>query len=232
MITVRKSQDRGMADHGWLRAKHTFSFARYVDRRHMHFRALRVINEDVVAPGAGFGEHPHDNMEIVTYVLSGTLAHKDSMGNVATIVPGEVQRMSAGSGLTHSEFNHSKSEPVHLLQIWLFPEREEIEPGYEQKKFSEAERRDVLRPIVTPDTREGSLKIYQDTSLYASLLSKGASVKHTLKPGRHAWLQLAKGAVTLNGVSLQAGDGAAVSEETAIEIRGDAESEFLLFDLA
>lgn len=232
MITVRKSQDRGFADHGWLKARHTFSFARYVDRRHMHFRALRVINEDVVAPGAGFGEHPHDNMEIVTYILSGTLAHKDSIGNVATIVPGEVQRMSAGSGLTHSEFNHSKSEPVHLMQIWLLPEREDITPGYEQKKFSEAERRDVLRAIVTHDAREGSLKIYQDASIYASLLSTGATVKHEIRPGRHAWLQLAKGAVTVNGVSLQAGDGAAASEEASLEIRGDAESELLLFDLA
>lgn len=232
MITVRKSLDRGFADHGWLKARHTFSFARYVDRNHMSFRALRVMNEDVVAPGAGFGEHPHDNMEIVTYILSGTLAHKDSMGNVATISPGEVQRMTAGEGLTHSEFNGSKTEPVHLMQIWLFPNKEDLKPGYEQKNFPVDQRRDQLRLIVSPDARDGSLLIHQDASIYASVLSKGKSVSHALAPGRHAWLQLPKGQATINGVVLHAGDGAAISNESSLTISAEEESEFLLFDLA
>ncbi len=232
MITIRPAAERGHARFGWLDSQHSFSFGEYYDPAHMGFGPLRVINEDRVAPGAGFPTHGHRDMEIISYVLDGALEHRDSIGTGAVIRPGEVQRMSAGTGLTHSEFNHSKSEPVHLMQIWLFPEREDITPGYEQKKFSEAERRDALRPIVTPDAREGSLRIYQDTSIYASLLSKGATVTHAIKPGRHAWLQLAKGAVTVNGVALQAGDGAAVSDETSLDIRGDAESEFLLFDLA
>lgn len=232
MIVLRKSLDRGFADHGWLKARHTFSFARYVDRNHMSFRALRVMNEDIVAPGAGFGEHPHDNMEIVTYILSGTLAHKDSMGNVATISPGEVQRMTAGSGLTHSEFNGSKAEPVHLMQIWIFPNKEDLEPSYEQKMFPIEQRRDQLRLIVSPDAREGSLLIHQDARIYASVLSKGKSVTHAISPRRHAWLQLPKGRVTLNGVALHAGDGAAISEESSLTITGEEESEFLLFDLA
>lgn len=232
MITLRKSSDRGTADFGWLKAKYTFSFARYVDRRHMSFRALRVMNEDVVSPGAGFGEHPHDNMEIVTYILSGTLAHKDSMGNVATIKPGEIQRMTAGSGLTHSEFNHSKEEPVHLMQIWLFPETEDLQPGYEQKAFSEDERRDRLKLVVSEDAREGSLKIHQDAAIFASLLSKGQTLKHSLAAGRAAWLQLPRGELVVNGVAMHAGDGAAIENEQAIEIKATADSEFLLFDLA
>jgi redox-sensitive bicupin YhaK (pirin superfamily) len=232
MITIRKSADRGSADLGWLKARYTFSFARYVDRRHMSFRSLRVMNEDVVAPGAGFGEHPHDNMEIVTYILSGTLAHKDSMGNVATIKPGEIQRMTAGSGLTHSEFNHSKSEPVHLMQIWLHPEEENLTPGYEQRAFSIDERRDRLRLVASPDARNGSLTIHQDASIYASVLSKGASVTHTLAPGRAAWLQLPRGQLTVNGVAMLAGDGASIEDEGTITITAAAESEFVLFDLA
>lgn len=232
MIVVRKSLDRGFADHGWLKARHTFSFARYVDRRHMSFRSLRVMNEDVVAPGAGFGEHPHDNMEIVTYILSGTLAHKDSMGNVATIKPGEIQRMTAGSGLTHSEFNHSKEEPVHLMQIWFFPQTEDLQPGYEQKAFSEDERRDRLKLVVSEDAREGSLKIHQDAAIFASLLSRGQTLKHLLAAGRAAWLQLPRGELVVNGVAMHAGDGAAIENEQAIEIKATADSEFLLFDLA
>lgn len=232
MITLRPSGERGFADHGWLKARHTFSFARYVDRNHMSFRALRVMNEDIVAPGAGFGEHPHDNMEIVTYILSGILAHKDSMGNVATISPGEVQRMTAGEGLTHSEFNGSKTEPVHLMQIWLFPNKENLEPGYEQKAFPIEHRRDQLRLVVSQDAREGSLHIHQDASIYASVLSKGKSVTHPLAPGRHAWLQLPKGQVTLNGVVLHAGDGAAISDESSLTITSEEDAEFLLFDLA
>lgn len=232
MITIRTSDERGQADFGWLKARHTFSFGRYVDRRHMSFRALRVINEDVVAPGKGFGEHPHDNMEIVTYVLSGTLAHKDSLGNVETLVPGEVQRMTAGSGLTHSEFNYSKDQPLHLLQVWLLPNQKDLTPGYEQKKFSEEARRDQLRVVVAPDARDGSLKIHQDASIYAALLTPGARVGHALAPGRHAWVQVAKGGVSVNGVELKAGDAAALSEEKALEIVANAESELLLFDLA
>jgi quercetin 2,3-dioxygenase len=232
MITIRKSEDRGQADFGWLKARYTFSFARYVDRKHMSFRSLRVMNEDVVAPAAGFGEHPHDNMEIVTYILSGTLAHKDSMGNVATISPGEVQRMTAGEGLTHSEFNHSKTEPVHLMQIWLLPSKEDLTPGYEQKAFPIEQRRDQLRLIVSPGARDGSLLIHQDASIYASVLSPGASLVHALAAGRHAWLQLPRGQLTINGVPMTDGDGAAISGESVLSISAQRESEFLLFDLA
>ena len=232
MVTIRKSADRGTADLGWLKARYTFSFARYVDRRHMSFRSLRVMNEDTVAPGAGFGEHPHANMEIVTYILSGTLAHKDSMGNVATIRPGEIQRMTAGSGLTHSEFNHSKSEPVHLMQIWLHPGEEDLAPGYEQRAFSIDERRDRLRLVASPDARNGSLTIHQDAFIYASVLSKGARASHVLGPGRAAWLQLPLGELTVNGAVMHAGDGAAIEDEGTVAITATAESEFLLFDLA
>jgi len=232
MITVRPSEERGHFDFGWLDTRHTFSFGRYIDRRHTSFRALRVINEDVVVPGAGFPQHPHEDMEIVTYVLKGTLAHRDTLGSVETLSPGEVQRMSAGRGIEHSEFNASKTEPVHLLQIWLFPEKQGIEPSYEQKRFAEESLRNRLCPIVTPDAREGSLKIHQDASIYAARLDKGAGATLDLKPGRHAWVQVASGTVTLNGMGLNAGDGAAVSGEDQLTIVAGEASELLVFDLA
>ncbi len=232
MITVRPSEERGHFDFGWLDTRHTFSFGRYTDRRHVSFRALRVINEDVVAPGAGFPQHPHEDMEIVTYVLKGTLAHRDTLGSVETLSPGEVQRMSAGRGLEHSEFNASKTEPVHLLQIWLFPEKQGIEPSYEQKRFAEESLRNRLCPIVTPDARAGSLKIHQDASIYASRLDKGAGVTLELKPGRHAWVQVGAGKVTLNGTILKAGDGAAVSDEARLAFEATDASELLVFEMA
>ena len=232
MITTRKSNDRGHFDFGWLNTHHTFSFGDYHDRNHMNFRTLRVINDDVVAPGAGFGMHPHKDMEIITYVLSGALAHKDSMGNGEALRPGEVQRMSAGSGILHSEFNASKTDPVHLLQIWIMPEKRGIEPSYEQKPFAQAERHNKLRVVVSPDARDGSLKIHQDASIHASMLDAGKSVMYELKPGRHAWLQIARGELDLNGTKLAAGDGAAVSDEKSLTIRAVENSEFLLFDLA
>lgn len=232
MIKVRRSAERGHFNHGWLDTYHTFSFGRYVDRGFMGFRALRVINEDVVAPGAGFGEHPHDNMEIVTYVLSGTLAHKDSTGGVGTLRHGEVQRMTAGAGLTHSEFNGSKTEPVHLLQVWLLPESDGLEASYEQKAFPPEHFRDRLGLVVARDGKEGALRIRQDVRLYASVLTAGERVDLSLSPGRHAWVQVASGAVTVNGTALSAGDGAAASDERALRIEGVSTSEFLVFDLA
>ena len=234
MITVRRSQDRGHYDHGWLDTRHTFSFAEYHDPRHMGFRVLRVINEDRVRPGQGFGTHPHRDMEIVSYVLSGALEHRDSMGNGSTIRPGEVQRMSAGTGVLHSEFNPSASEPVHFLQIWILPDRPGHPPSYEQKLFPEAERKGTLRLVAAPDAADGSLTIHQDARVYAALLGNGEAVRHALAPGRHAWVQVARGEVTVNGRALRAGDGAALSgePEVAIEGRGAAGGEVLLFDLA
>lgn len=232
MITVRPSEARGHFDFGWLDTRHTFSFGRYIDRRFLGFRALRVINEDVVAPGAGFPQHPHEDMEIVTYVLSGTLAHRDTLGSVETLSPGEVQRMSAGRGIEHSEFNASKAEPVHLLQIWLHPEDRGIEPSYEQKRFAEESLRNRLCPIVTPDAREGSLKIHQDASIYAARLDAGKSASMEITPGRHAWVQVARGTITLNGTGLKAGDGAAVSGEQRVAIVAGEASEVLVFEMA
>ncbi|QDV34621.1 pirin family protein [Tautonia plasticadhaerens] len=232
MMTIRGAGERGHFDHGWLDTYHTFSFARYVDRRHMGFRALRVINEDRVAPGRGFGTHPHGDMEIVTYVLSGALEHRDSLGTGSVIRPGELQRMTAGTGITHSEFNPSESEPVHLYQIWLLPEREGLEPSYEQKAFPEDERRNRLRLVASPDGTGGSLTIRQDARLYLATLDGGREVSHELAPGRHAWLQVLRGGVTLNGSALSAGDGAALGDESALAIRADEPSEVLLFDLA
>jgi redox-sensitive bicupin YhaK (pirin superfamily) len=232
MMQLRRSYERGHFDHGWLDTFHTFSFADYYDPRHVHFRTLRVINEDRVAPGAGFPTHPHRDMEIVTYVLEGALQHRDSMGNGSVIRPGDVQRMSAGSGVTHSEFNASESEPVHLLQIWMLPERKGIPPSYEQKTFGEAERRGKLRLVASPDGREGSVTIHQDNALYAALLGPGESVRHALAPDRHAWLHVARGRVTFNGTELAAGDGAALSQEKFVELRGVQDAEMLLFDLA
>jgi redox-sensitive bicupin YhaK (pirin superfamily) len=232
MIRVRKASERGHFDHGWLDTYHTFSFARYYDPRHVGFRALRVINDDRVAPGRGFGTHGHQDMEIVTYVLDGALEHRDSLGTGSTIRPGELQRMTAGTGITHSEFNPSPTEPVHLYQIWLLPERKGLEPSYEQKAFPEEERRNRLRLVASPDGHGGSLSIRQDARLFVASLFEGQEVAHELTPGRHAWLQVLRGGVSLNGSTLSAGDGAAVSAESDLTIRADGSSEVLLFDLA
>jgi len=231
MITIRKSDDRGRADHGWLDSRHTFSFADYHDPDQMGFRTLRVINEDRVEPGQGFGTHPHRDMEILSYVLEGALEHKDSMGTSSTIRPGEVQRMSAGTGVLHSEYNPSRKEPVHFLQIWIFPEKKSLKPGYEQKAFPDAERKNRLRLVASRDGRDGSLTIHQDAELYTTLLSRGESVSHPLKAGRHAWVQVARGAATLNGKPLATGDGAAVSGEKSLELKATADAEVLMFDL-
>lgn len=232
MIQIRKSQDRGHFHHGWLDTHFTFSFADYYDPNHVHFRTLRVLNDDRIAPGEGFPTHPHRDMEIVTYVLEGALEHRDSMGSGSVIRPGDVQYMSAGTGVTHSEFNASKIEPVHLLQIWMFPETQGLKPVYGQKTFSEEEKRGRLRLVASPDGRDGSVKIRQDNSLYATLLGKDETVRHELEPGRHAYVQVARGSVKVNGELLDAGDGAAISAEQKIELIGLNDSEVLLFDLA
>jgi redox-sensitive bicupin YhaK (pirin superfamily) len=232
MIAIRQATARGHAHHGWLDTYHTFSFAGYRDPAHMGFRALRVINEDTVQPGQGFGEHPHNDMEIVTYVLEGALAHQDSMGNGEVVRAGEFQRMSAGTGITHSEFNPSRDEPVHLYQIWLFPIRKGIEPSYEQKRFAEEERRNRLQLVASHDAAEGSLLIHQDVQIYLSTLDNEQQVTHTLGDGRHAWLQVLHGAVSLNGQHLKAGDGAAISGERLVVMQANGTAEVMLFDLA
>ena len=232
MIRIRKSNDRGHAKHGWLDSRFTFSFAEYFDPKHVQFRTLRVMNDDRVAGGGGFPTHPHRDMEIVTYVLEGALAHKDSMGNGSTIKPGDVQYMSAGTGVAHSEFNASETEPVHLYQIWMFPDRNGYKPAYDQKYFSTEEKRGKLRLLVSRDGRNGSVKIRQDNDLYATVLSAGERVQHELKPERLAYVQVARGSVTLNGKKLDTGDGAAISEEKSVELTGVDEAEVLLFDLA
>jgi hypothetical protein len=232
MLTIRKAEDRGHANHGWLNTYHTFSFANYYDPKHMGFRALRVINEDRVSPAAGFGTHGHRNMEIITYVLEGALEHKDSIGTGSVIKPGEVQRMSAGTGIMHSEFNHSKTEPVHFLQIWLLPEREGLAPGYQQQNFSPAKTPGKLQLVAARDGREGSVTVHQDVELYAGVLKAGDRISHSLKPQRHAWVQVARGAISLNGVPLDTSDGAGISEETDVVIEATKDAEILLFDLA
>ena len=232
MITRRPAHERGHANHGWLDTWHTFSFAGYRDPRHMGFRSLRVINDDIVAAGAGFGTHPHDNMEIVTYVLEGALEHRDSLGTGSVLRPGDVQRMSAGTGVTHSEFNHSPDEPLRLLQIWILPAERGIAPGYEEKHFAEADKRGRLRLIVSPDGRDGSLRIHQDVAVQAAILEAGETVSHELAAGRHAWVQVASGSVSLNGVELGQGDGAAVSDESRLAFAAGERTEFLVFDLA
>ena len=231
MIDVRRSADRGHADHGWLNSYHTFSFADYYDPRFMGFRQLRVINEDRVQPGKGFNTHGHRDMEIISYVLEGALAHKDSMGNGSSIRPGEVQLMSAGTGVTHSEFNHSQDGQVHFLQIWILPAREGLTPSYEQKLFPLPERENRLRLVAAPDGRDGAVAIHQDVELYATVLSPTARVEHALRPGRHSWVQVARGAVTLSGQPLSAGDGASLSGEPAVRIEAIEPSEVLVFDL-
>ncbi|MBA3547471.1 MAG: pirin family protein [Nannocystis sp.] len=232
MLTIRRSHERGHADHGWLDSHHTFSFADYHDPRHMGFRTLRVINEDCVAPGKGFGTHSHRDMEIISYVLAGALEHKDSLGTGSVIRPGDVQRMSAGTGVAHSEFNSSHTEPVHFLQIWILPETRGSAPGYEQKRFEPEARSGRLRLIASRDGREGSVVIHQDVALYAALLAPGQSVTHSFAPGRHGWLQVARGAVTVGDATLRAGDGAALEQTEKIEIAGVEAAELLLFDLA
>lgn len=232
MITIRPSQERGHAEHGWLDTHHTFSFADYFDPQHMGFGPLRVINEDRVAPGMGFGTHPHDNMEILTWVLEGELEHKDSMGNGSVIRPGELQAMTAGTGITHSEFNPSKTEPAHLMQIWIKPARRELAPSYGQRAFKPEELARRLCLIASGDSRDGALKINQDADVYAAVLAPGLELVHALRPGRRAWLQVLHGAITLNGTPLNAGDGAAVSAESRLELLAKNQSEILLFDLA
>src|SRR5271165_4916958 len=232
MIHIRKSDARGHANHGWLDSRFTFSFADYYDPAYTQFRTLRVMNDDHVAAGGGFPTHPHRDMEIVTYVLEGALEHRDSMGNGSIIRPGDVQYMSAGTGVAHSEFNASDSEAVHLYQIWMFPDKKNYEPTYDQKHFSADDKRGKLRLVVSPDGREGSMKIRQDNELYATILGAGETVKHELKSNRHAYVQVAKGTVTLNGTPLETGDGAAISAEKSLQLTGVKDAEVLLFDLA
>jgi len=232
MIRQRRAGERGHFDHGWLDTYHTFSFANYYDPAQMGFRALRVINQDRVQPKAGFPTHPHREMEIVTYVLEGALEHKDSMGNGGVIRPGEVQRMSAGTGLTHSEYNHSGSEPVHFLQVWIQPDESGFAPSYDQKAFAADKLRGRLRLVASRTGREGSVSYQTDTDLYATLLAPGQTVTHPLRPGRHAWLHVARGAVQINGQELAAGDGAAVSGEPVLTLAATDHAELLLFDLA
>ncbi len=232
MIRIRRSSERGHFNHGWLDTYHSFSFSRYYDPRHMGFRSLRVINEDWIGAGRGFGTHPHEDMEIVTYVLEGELAHRDSLGTGSTIRPGELQRMTAGTGIEHSEYNPSPTEPVHLYQIWLLPERSGLQPSYEQKAFPAEERRNRFQLVASPDGSDGSLSIRQDARLYLASLEAGAELDHAIEPDRHAWLQVLRGDATLNGLAVSAGDGAEVSAESRLSIRSDAPAEVLLFDLA
>lgn len=232
MLQLRKAAERGHADHGWLDTWHTFSFADYQDSQHMRFRALRVMNEDRVAAGKGFGTHPHRDMEIVTYVLSGELEHKDSMGNGEILRPGEFQRMTAGTGITHSEFNPSKTEPVHLYQIWLYPERSGLTPSYEQKAFPVGKRVNQLRLVASRDAEEDSLTIHTDARIFLAQLTSAEEVRHDLAPGRHAWLQVLRGSVLVNGINLVTSDGIGVNDESLLMIRADSDSEIMLFDLA
>lgn len=232
MIQVRRSDERGRFDHGWLDTRHTFSFANYQDPRWMGFRHLRVINEDRVQPGQGFPTHAHRDMEIVSYVLAGALQHRDSLGTGSVIRPGDVQRMSAGTGVRHSEFNASATEPVHFYQVWILPEATGLLPGYEQKTFAEADKRGRLRLVASRDGREGSITVHQDVGLYAAALAAGEQVVHASASGRHAWLQVARGVVTLNGKRLGQGDGAAASGERDLAITAETAAEILLFDLA
>jgi redox-sensitive bicupin YhaK (pirin superfamily) len=234
MITLRPAKERGHFNHGWLNTYHTFSFADYRDPKHMHFRALRVINEDVIAAGRGFGMHPHENMEIITYVLSGALEHRDSLGTGEVIRPGDGQRMSAGHGIMHSEFNPSPDEAVHLLQIWILPDtdKQDVEPSYEQKAFADEEKRGKWRLIASPTGEQGSVKINADARLLVTQLAPGESLPIQLNPGRYAWLQVAKGAAKLNGHALAQGDGVGASDESKLTLEATEEAEVLLFDLA
>lgn len=232
MMTIRNRDERGAVDLGWLNSQHTFSFGHYHDPNHMGFRALRVINDDRVVPGAGFPTHGHSDMEIVSYVLEGALEHKDSIGTGSVIRPGEVQRMSAGTGIRHSEYNASQQDPVHFLQIWIKPEARGIAPGYEQKAFPDAEKQGRLRLVGSRDGRDGSLTIHQDVDLYAALLDGEESAELALRPGRHAWVQVARGQVRVNGTLLKEGDGASFSDEDKIVLDGGIGADVLVFDLA
>ncbi len=231
MLTIRRDQERGASNFGWLDSRHTFSFGHYLDRAHMGFRTLRVINEDRVEPGKGFGTHPHQDMEILSYVIEGVIEHKDSTGNGSVVVPGELQRMTAGTGVTHSEFNGSSTDPLHFLQIWIVPEKEGLEPGYEQRAFPLEERRGELLLVASRDGREDSLTVHQDVSLYAGRFDAGQSARHELAPGRNGWIQVVRGSVVANGEELRAGDGAAMSEGQQLQLRALSDSEVLLFDL-
>jgi redox-sensitive bicupin YhaK (pirin superfamily) len=232
MLTVRPAQERGSTRLDWLDSKHSFSFGDYRDPAHMGFRALRVINEDRVAPGAGFAKHGHRDMEILTYVLEGALEHKDSLGTGTVIRPGEVQRMSAGTGILHSEFDHSQTEPVHFLQIWIVPGTSGLAPGYEQRAFPLVERRGKLRLVASRDGADGSVVVHQDIALYVTSLDAGEQAALVLGPDRYSWVQIARGTVIVNGVTLNTGDGAAISNEAAVALTGKADGEALLFDLA
>jgi redox-sensitive bicupin YhaK (pirin superfamily) len=233
MITIRPAAERGHANHGWLDTYHSFSFADYQDPRHMGFRALRVINDDRIAGGGGFGAHPHRDMEIITYMVEGQLEHQDNMGHGAVLKRGDVQHMTAGRGVIHSEFNHSETEPLRLLQIWIFPERRGLAPDYQDRNFDEQGKLNRLRLVASTDGRENSLIINQDVDLYDAELSRDVEIRHELRPGRHAWIQVIDGEVEVNGNSLSFGDGAAISDETAITLVGKSDKvEFLLFDLA
>ena len=232
MMQIRRAADRGTSELGWLDSRHTFSFADYYNPGHMGFGPLRVINEDRVAPGTGFGQHGHRDMEIISYVLEGALEHKDSIGTGSVIRPGDVQIMSAGKGIVHSEFNHSKVEPVHFLQIWIEPDRTGIAPRYEQKTFPEGDKRGRLLLVASPDGRDGSMTVYQDVELRAAVLEAGQRVVHALKSGRKAWLQVTRGELALNGQDLKAGDGAAIDAEPTLTVETKSDqAELLLFDL-
>jgi hypothetical protein len=232
MFDIIRSDTRGGADHGWLKAKHTFSFAEYDNPERVHFGQLRVINEDRIAPAQGFGTHPHKDMEIVTYIISGAIEHKDSMGNGTTIRAGEVQRMTAGTGVMHSEFNHSKDEELHLLQIWIFPEEKDLEPGYEQTLFAREDKLNRLRLIGSRDGRDGSLTIHQDVDLYASVLDQGNKVKLDNVADRRIFVQIVSGELDVNGEKLSAGDGAQLRQAAEIRARAESDAEFLVFNLA
>jgi redox-sensitive bicupin YhaK (pirin superfamily) len=231
MQEVRRARDRGFADHGWLRSYHSFSFAGYHDPAHVQFGPLRVINEDRVVPGAGFGTHGHRDMEILSYVLDGELAHKDSTGTSSTIRPGDVQRMSAGTGVTHSEFNASQDRPVHFLQIWILPERPGIAPGYEEKRFEAADKRGRLRLIASPDRADGSVRIHQDVRVYAGLQDGAEQARLEVAPGRRLYVHVARGRLTANGVALDAGDALKLSDTPQLELRDGQDAEVLVFDL-
>ena len=232
MLTLRKAQDRGYADHGWLKSFHSFSFADYFDPAQMGVGNLRVINEDRIAPGTGFGSHSHRDMEIVSYVLEGALGHKDSIGNGASIVPGEVQRMSAGTGIAHSEFNHAADRTTHFLQIWLLPNRQGIEPGYEQKTFADADKRGRLRLVASPDGRDGSVTIHANASMYAGLIDGAERAELALDSTRLGYVHAVRGQVSVNGQALQAGDAARLDGESRVVLDRGRDAEVILFDLA
>jgi redox-sensitive bicupin YhaK (pirin superfamily) len=232
MLRLRRAAERGQADHGWLKTAHTFSFADYFDPAHMGFRSLRVMNEDRVAPGQGFGAHSHRDMEVLSYVLEGELEHRDSLGNGSVLRPGELQRMTAGTGVRHSEFNPSESAPVHFYQIWLLPESTGLSPGYEQRAFPEAEKDGKWRLVASRGGRDGSLTVHQDAEVFLAVLRPGQVLRHELRPGRHAWLQALRGRVEVNGQVLDTSDGAAVSDERVLTVRGVGAAEVMLFDLA